>query len=176
TGPTKRVGAGVNRVGQNMMDGVVNRQFPNEAASIINRIVHRRQQDTFLPQPEMNLPYTLEFGKFLEYQPDGFAHSCIRIDVDSVVANLYIADRHREEELATTSLLFESLQRALPKDRQLQLAHCALHAEQQPIVGMARIINAVLIHNDRTDQPAELDQGVPVAPVTRQSRRLDRKD
>src|ERR1700733_9672743 len=34
-------------------------------------------------------------------------------------ADLYIADRHRQEELATTSLLFERLQRALPKDREL---------------------------------------------------------
>ena len=43
TGPTERVGPGVNRVGQDMMDCIVTRQLPNEAASVINRIVHRRQ-------------------------------------------------------------------------------------------------------------------------------------
>ena len=46
-GPAKRVRPGINRVGQDMMDGVVNRQFPNQAAPIIDCIVHRRQQNTF---------------------------------------------------------------------------------------------------------------------------------
>ena len=40
-GPAKRVRPGINRVGQDMMDGVVNRQFPDQAASIIDCIVHR---------------------------------------------------------------------------------------------------------------------------------------
>src|ERR1700676_745569 len=115
-GPTECVGSGVNRVGQYMMDSIVNRQLPNKAASLINCIMHRWQRDAFLPHPEMNLSNTLEFRKLLEHQPDGFAHSRIGIDVDSVVANLYITDRHRQEELPSASLLPESLQRALPKD------------------------------------------------------------
>ena len=176
TGPAKRIRPCVNRVGQDMMDGVVNRQLPNQAASIIDCIVHRGQQDTFLPYPEMNLSNTLKFRKLSEYKLYSFAHPGIGINIDSIVADLHVADRHRQEELATTSLLFKRLQRALPKDRELQFAHRALHAQQQPIVGVARIINAVLIHNDRADQAAELDQGVPVTPVTRQSRRLDGKD
>ncbi len=43
-----------------MMDGVVNRQFPNQAAPIIDCVV---QQNTFLPYPEMNLSITLGFQK-----------------------------------------------------------------------------------------------------------------
>ena len=41
---------------------------------------------------------------------------------------------------------------------------------------MARIVNAVLIQDDRANQAAELDQGVPIAPVTGQSRRLNGED
>ena len=74
TAPAKRIRPGVNRVGQDMMDGVVNRQFPNQAASIIDCIVHRRQQNAFLPYPEMNLSNALDFREFLEYEPDCFAH------------------------------------------------------------------------------------------------------
>src|SRR5271167_119330 len=101
-GPAKRIRPGVYRVGQDMMDGVVDRQLPNEAASIIDCVVDRGQQNAFLPYPEMNLPNAVEFREFLEYEPDCFAHSGIGINIDSVVANLDIADRHREEELATT--------------------------------------------------------------------------
>src|SRR5271157_3723245 len=74
TGPAKRICPGVNRVGQDMMDCVVNWQLPDEAASVIDRIVHRRQQNTFLPYPQMNLSNTLEFRKLPEYELDSFAH------------------------------------------------------------------------------------------------------
>src|SRR5215831_15923982 len=108
-GPAKRIRPGVNRVGQDVVDRVVDGQLPNEAASIIDCIVHRGQQNAFLPDPEMNLSNALEFRKLLEYEPDRFAHPGIGINIDSIVTNLYIADRHGEEELTTTSLLFESL-------------------------------------------------------------------
>src|SRR4051795_5585429 len=114
TGPAERIRPGVNRVGQDMMDGIVNRQFPNQAAPIIDCIVHRRQQNTFLPYPEMDLPNAVEFREFPKHKLYSFAHPGIGINIDSIVTDLYIADRHREEELATTSLLFERLQRALP--------------------------------------------------------------
>src|SRR3954447_26366724 len=65
TGPPKRIRPGVNWVGQDMMDGVVNRQLPNQAASIIDCIVHRRQQNTFLPYPEMDLPNAVDSENFL---------------------------------------------------------------------------------------------------------------
>src|ERR1700690_4449838 len=173
TGPAKRIRSCVYRVGQDMMDSVVNRQLRNHAASIIDCIVPPGQQNPFLPYPEVNLSNTLEFGKLSEYKLDSFAHPGIGINIDSIVTDFYIADSHRQEELATTSLLFQSLQRALPQDRELQFAHRSLHAKQQPIVGMARIVNAVLIHNDRADQAAELDQGMPISSITCQPRHLD---
>src|SRR4051812_32252946 len=106
TGPAERIRPGVNRVGEDMMDGVVNRQFPNQTAPIIDCIVHRRQQNSFLPYPKMNLSNTLKFRKLSEYELDSFAHPGIGINIDSIVTDLYIADRHCQEELATTSLLF----------------------------------------------------------------------
>ena len=42
TGPAERIRPGIDRVGQNMMDGIVNRQLPNQAAPIFYCIVHRR--------------------------------------------------------------------------------------------------------------------------------------
>src|ERR1700761_2150787 len=107
TGPAKRVRPGINRVGQDMMDGVVNRQFPDQAASIIDCIVHRGQQNAFLPYPQMNLSNALEFSELLKYEPDCFAYSGVGIHIDSIVPDLDVADRHREEELTATSLLFE---------------------------------------------------------------------
>jgi hypothetical protein len=54
----------------------------------------------------MNLSNTLEFGKLTEYELDSLAHPGIGINIDSIVADFDIADTYRQEELATTSLLF----------------------------------------------------------------------
>jgi hypothetical protein len=48
------------------------------------------------------------------------------------------------------------------------------HAEQQTVVGMTRIVDAVHIGNQRTYETAELQQCVPVTAVASQARRLDR--
>src|SRR5260370_30653413 len=78
----------------------------------------------------------------------------------------YIADRHREKKLAPASLLLERFQRALTQDRQFHLAHGALHAEQQPVIGMTGIVNPLFVQDDRADQTAGLDQSVPSAALT----------
>src|ERR1700742_283243 len=116
TGPAKRIRPSINRVGQDMMDGVVDGQLPNQAATIIDCIVHRRQQNAFLPYPQMHLSNALEFSELLKYEPDCFAYSGVGIHIDSILSDLDIANRHREEELTAASLLFERLQRTLPQD------------------------------------------------------------
>src|SRR5262245_56951725 len=90
------------------------------------------------------------------------------------MCRLEIADRHRQEEFATAGLLLQSLERALAEQRQLHLAHRALHAEQQSIVRVSGIVDAVLVDDQRADQSAELQQRVPVAPVAGKTRRFDR--
>src|SRR5882724_7146515 len=40
---------------------------------------------------------------------------------------------------------------------------------------MARIVDSVLVHNDRRNQPTKLDQSVPVATIAGETRGLDRQ-
>ena len=58
---------------------------------------------------------------------------------------------------------------------EVQAAHRALHAEQQPIIGMARIVDSVLVDDERADQSTELDERVPVTTIAGKTRRLDCK-
>ncbi len=46
---TKNVGAGVNRIGQDVMDRVVDGQFPDDVTSVFDCVVHGRQHDALLP-------------------------------------------------------------------------------------------------------------------------------
>jgi hypothetical protein len=43
--------------------------------------------------------------------------------------------------------------RTLAKQRQLKLAHRAFHPKQQPIIGMARIVDSVLVDDDVPTNP-----------------------
>ena len=51
---------------------------------------------------------------------------------------------------------------------QLGLAHGALEAEQQPVVEVGRVIEAVLVADQRAGQRADLQQPVPVGVVAGQ--------
>src|SRR5665811_591894 len=122
----------------------------------------------------MDLPHALDLRELGEDQGERLKHPRIRIFFDPVGTAAHVADRHRHEQLPPSSLLLQRLMGALSQNRQLHLAHGSLHAEQKPIVRQTRIVDAILISDQRADQAAELQQRVPVAPVASQARSLDR--
>jgi hypothetical protein len=65
--------------------------------------------------------------------------------------------------------LAHGLDGPLTEDRQLHLAHCSLHAQQQPVVGRTRIVDSFFVHNQCTDQTAELQQCMPITTVPSQA-------
>ena len=123
----------------------------------------------------MHLSCTLQLGELGEDELQGLLHALVRILLDPVAPDLHIAGGDTEEQRATARLLLQRLLRALAEQRQFKLAHRALHAEQQPIIGMARIVDSVLVDDDGADQSTELDQRMPVAAVAGETRRLDRE-
>ena len=124
----------------------------------------------------MDLPDGLQLGELGEGEHDRLPNATIGILLDAIVRSLEVADRHGEEQLATPRLLLQGLERALAEQRQLHLAHRALHAEQEAIVRVPRIIDAVLVDDQGADQAAELQQRVPVASVAGEPRCLERHD
>ncbi len=123
-GSAEGISARVNRVGQQMQDRVVDRQFPYDRRTCWP-LLDSRKANLFLAQPQMHLPHAAALAELAEYQGDGLADPQIRIDLDRVVPRLAVADRHGEEQLATPRLLAQGLERALAEQRQLHLAHRA---------------------------------------------------
>src|SRR6478672_5078008 len=121
------------------------------------------------------LTSALELGEFGEDELQCVLDPLVRVLLDPVAPRLHIASRKAEEQRAATRFLLQRLVRALAEQRQLQLTHRAFHSEQQPIIGMPRIIDSVLVHDDSPDQSTELDQRMPVAAVARQPGHLDRE-
>src|SRR3954467_10113176 len=168
-------GAGVDRVGQHVVEGVVDGQLPGDASALAP-IPDCRQRQALVAHPEGHLPNRLQLGKLGEDERDRLLHAAVRILLDAVVVHLEVAYGDGEKELAAAGLLLQGFERALAEEGQLHLAHGALHAEQKPVVRMARIVDAILIKDQRADQAAELEQRVPVAAVAGEARGFDRDD
>src|SRR5258707_2321022 len=113
----------------------------------------------------MHLSHALKLGELGEYDSEGSLHVLVRGLLDSIVPSLHIAGCDTEEQRTAARFLLQCLLRALTKQRQFQLAHCSLHAEQQAVIGVSRTIDSVLVYDDGPDQSTELDQRVPVATV-----------
>src|SRR5262245_3601899 len=122
----------------------------------------------------MHLPRTLELGEFPEDELNGLLHALVRILLDPVASDFHVARGNTKNQGAAARLLTQRLLRALAEQRQFKLAHRPLHAEQQPIIGMASIVDSILVDDNGADQSTELDQSVPIAAVAGETRGLDR--
>ena len=168
------IGAGINRIGQDVVHDVVGRQAPHDAV----RLAPPRfggQFDPFVSDPDVHLPRALELGEFREDELNGLLDALVRILFDPAAPDFHIARGHAENQVAATRHLAQRLLRALAEQRQFEFAHRAFHTQQQSIVGMARIVDSVLVDEDRADQSTELYQRVPVAAVAGEARSLDGK-
>lgn len=65
---------------------------------------------------------------------------------------------------------------ARAQNAELELADAALHAQKQPVIGMARVVDAVMIHDTRIYQAAKLQHVMPVAPFAGQARHFQAED
>lgn len=134
---------------------------------------HGRHVDALFTQPEVKASRATELGELAKCQVDGRAHALVRILLDAIVKGPHVADRHPHEQLAALGLLLHRLLGALPEAGQLHLADRSLHAQQQPVVHLRGIIDALRIDQQCTHDAAELQQRVPVATVARQARCFD---
>ena len=165
------VSAGVNRVGQKAPE-TSPRQPPTDLAVRIARLTSRKF-DALLAHPQNDLAGAAEFAELGEYQADRLPHTRIGIDFQAVAGGEHVADRYQAVELAAARLLLSRLQRALPDRSEFHLAEGALHAQEQTVIGQARIVDAVLVDDQRPHNDAEVQQRMPVASITRQPRGLD---
>src|SRR5712671_2040938 len=155
----------IDGVGQDIVNGVVEWQPPDNAAPLRGTVACGGQCDAFPAQPHMHLSHALKLGELGEYDSEGSLHLLVRVLLDSIALSLHIAGCDTEKQRTAPRFLLQCLLRALTKQRQFQLAHCSLHAEQQAVIGVSRIIDSVLVYDDGPDQSTELDQRVPVATV-----------
>ena len=88
----------------------------------------------------------------------------------------HIADRHRHGQLPAPRLVELALVHPLLEQVQLGLAHGALEPQQQAVVVVRRIVEAVGVGEQRAEERAQLQQPVPVGVGAGQARHLHPQD
>ena len=107
-------------------------------------------------------------GEQGEYVPDGLLHTGIRVEHHVVGGVVDQPDGQAHAQFAAAGLGQLPADEAGADEVQLGLAHGALQAEQQPVVEVGRVIQAVLVADQRARHGADLQQPVPVGVVAGQ--------
>ena len=170
-GLTIGVGAAVDRVLDHPMDGGIGWPAPDHVAIG----VLGRQVQPVLEEPEQGLPGAAELGHLVEDESDGLLDTTVGVLLEPV-AGLHEADRGGDDQLAATGLLVAGGQRPLPQQIELVLVEASLQTEKQTIVALARRIYRLLVDQDGVDDPAHLDQLLPVTAVAGEARHFPRRD
>src|SRR6266403_856571 len=98
-------------------------------------------------------------------QPHHFLDPQIGIEAQTDLAMPDVANRHADAQLTAPCLGAGGVEHAGTQHAELELADAALHAEKQPSIRSARVVNPIQVDHSRLDQAAELEQMVPVAAV-----------
>ena len=85
---------------------------------------------------------------------------------------------HRQgyRQLPTPRLIQKPSAQPRVQKVQLRFAHRAFHPQEQPVVEVVRIVQAVFVENQRLAQGADLQQAMPVGAVARQARDFQPQD
>jgi len=106
-------------------------------------------------------------------RPDRLLYSPIGVHLEPCLTRPEIADRDRNAELAALGLGLRTFDESPAHEGELELAHRALEAEKQPVIRDTRVIHPVAVNHTCTNESAEVEQMVPVAPVASEPRRLE---
>jgi len=132
-----------------------------------------REEQAFRSKRQMRLARAAKLAEPRKHQPDRLLQPEVRVEAEAEVSMPDIADRHADPQLTPARLRSRGVVHARTDHAELELADAALHSKEQPIVRPAGVVDAVEVDHPSLDQPAELEQVMPVPAVARQPRGVE---
>ena len=153
--------------------GVTQRIGPGMASG---RSLQRKRQ-AFGAEPEPDPACRAELGEALEDRADGAGDGLIGMEEDfTILFSPNEADRQTATQFPASGLVADAAVEPGANDVQLRFAHRALEAEQQAIVEQRRMIDAVVVADERVGDAAQFQQAIPIRIVPRQARDFQSED
>ena len=164
--------AGIDRAGEHLLDHLIGGLHPHELARVGAELDEARHLQPLRVELTLHGAGVTQHREPLKDPGQRLTDLLLGIEDDRPITKPAVADREAEGQFATTSLVQEVAAHAGPKDMQLGGEQGSLDPEQQAVVGILRIIDAVLVRNESAEDGTQLDHPVPVAVATRQARHL----
>ena len=96
-------------------------------------------------------------------------HLAVGIEDHAIVVVIDQSGGQARLQLAAARLALDAALQARAEHVQLGFAHRSLQPQQQPVVEMARVVQAVLIKDQGSRQGEHLQQAMPVAGIAGQA-------
>ena len=112
-------------------------------------------------------------GEGLEEVNDRFSHLRVRIEDDGAAFVVDEAGGKGTSILTAPDFVQNSSAQSRLQDVKLRFAHRSLETEKETVVEVRRIVNAILVEDQRVGQGADLEQAMPVGVVPGEPRDLE---
>src|SRR2546427_708903 len=114
---------------------------------------------------EERLADAADLGELGEDETDRVLDTLIRVFLHAAIARLHVADGEPENQRAAPGLREQALVRSLPDPPELGFAHRAFEPQQQAVVELTWIVDALGVDDERPHQSAEVEDLIPVPVV-----------
>ena len=170
------VGPGIDRMSQDLEDGQQDRSSPLQVAAIGPVVRAKAELDVVADQVMEDPPGGADLVVLVEDQADDLADLLVGVHLDPLGGELDVAGRHAVKEFAALGLVQPSSFQSIPHSNKLEFADGSLQAEQEPVVGVLRVVDAVLVREDRPEDGTHLQEIVPILVVAGDPAHLDPED
>jgi hypothetical protein len=160
---------GVARIVQDFQGLLEVQRNPNQVALAHARVDAAWERESFLVEMPDNRAGRAFAAEDVEEGRQCLLHLAVRIEDHAIVVVIDQSGGQAGLQLAAAGLALDPALQTRAEHVQLGLAHRSLQPQQQPVVEMARVVQAVLIEDQGSRQGADLQQAVPVAGVAGQA-------
>src|SRR5258708_10146084 len=123
-GLTVRVGAAVDRVGENTVQVGVDRTLPVD----LSARTRGWKLQSMLLKPQQRLSYRADFLELVEHQQNRLLHAPIWVLLEALILGFAKPDRYAHDQLTALGLCVPRLERTLSQQIQLALVEAALQS------------------------------------------------
>jgi hypothetical protein len=166
------IDAGIDRIAEQIVQRGPVGAAPFKLALAWAAARSHRHPDVVLDQIAQHLADRSKAFEQREYLTDRPLRLLVWVQHDLARGTSQIPHRHRLAEFAPPCLGPPACQHPRLEDMQLRFRHRPLEPEQQPIVEITRVVDAVAIGDERIEQRADLEKLVPVPVRSGQARHL----
>ena len=170
------VGPGVDRVSQDLEDGQQDRSPPLQVPAIGPVERTKPEPDVVADQVVEDAPGGADLVVLVEDQADDLADLLVGVHLDPFRGELDVAGGHAVKEFAALGLVQPASFQSIPHSNKLEFADRSLQTEKKPVVGILRVVDAVLVGEDRPEDGTHLQEIVPILVVAGDAAHLDPED